>query len=53
MLFATTTTSGLLAAVGEVSSDTFTAILPYLYVAIGIPLAFFIVRKIIALIPKR
>jgi hypothetical protein len=53
MLFSTTTTSGLLAAVGEVSSDTFTAVLPYLYVAIGIPLAFYIVKKIISLIPKR
>lgn len=53
MLFSTTTTSDLMAAVGTVSSSTFTSILPYLYVAVGIPLAFYIVKKIISLIPKR
>jgi hypothetical protein len=53
MLFSTTTTSDLLAAIGDVSGDTFTAVLPYLYVAVGIPLAFYIVKKIISLIPKR
>jgi hypothetical protein len=53
MLFATTTTADLLASVGEVSTDTFTAVLPYLYIAVGIPLAFYIVKKIISLIPKR
>jgi len=52
MLFATTTTSDLLASVGAVSTSTFSAILPYLYVAIGIPLAFYIGKKIISLIPK-
>jgi len=53
MLFSTTTVSALLASVGEVSGDTFSAVLPYLYVAIGIPLAFYIIKKIISLIPKR
>lgn len=53
MLFASTTVAALTAAVGEVSGDTFTSILPYMYVAIGIPLAFYIVKKIIAIIPKR
>ena len=53
MLFGTTTTASLLAAVGEVSTSTFSAVLPYLYIAVGIPLAFYIVRKIITLIPKR
>lgn len=53
MLFASTTVGDLLASVGSVSSDVFTNILPYLYVAVGIPLAFYIVKKIIALIPKR
>lgn len=52
MLFATTTTTDLMAAVGGVSSPTFTAILPFLYVAIGIPLAFYIGKKLIALLPK-
>lgn len=53
MLFATTTVALLTAAVGEISGSTFTSILPYMYVAIGIPLAFYIVKKIISLIPKR
>jgi hypothetical protein len=52
MLFTSTTTAGLLAAVGEVSSPVFDNVLPYLLVAAGIPLAFYIVRKIIGLIPK-
>jgi len=52
MLFSTTTTSALLASVGEVSTATFTAILPYLYIAIGIPLAFYIGKKLLSLIPK-
>jgi hypothetical protein len=52
MLFATTTTSALLAAVGDISSSTFASVLPFLYVAAGIPLAFYIVKKLISLIPK-
>ena len=52
MLFSGTTTAGLLAAVGEVSSPVFDNVLPYLLVAAGIPLAFYIVRKLIGLIPK-
>ena len=53
MLFGTTTTATDLSAIGDVSSGTFTAVLPYLYVAIGLPLAFYIIKKIISLIPKR
>lgn len=52
MLFASTTTAGLLAAVGDVSTDVFTSALPYLYVAVGIPLAFYIIKRLIGLIPK-
>jgi hypothetical protein len=52
MLFTSTTTAGLLAAVGEVSAPVFENVLPYLLVAIGIPLAFYIVKKLIGLIPK-
>jgi hypothetical protein len=52
MLFTGTTTAGLLASVGEVSSPVFDNVLPYLLVAVGIPLAFYIVKKIIGLIPK-
>jgi len=52
MLFTSTTTAGLLAAVGQVSSPVFDNALPYLLVAAGIPLAFYIVRKLIGLIPK-
>lgn len=53
MLFATTSVASVLASLGEVSQDTFTGVLPYLYVAIGIPLAFYIVKKIVSIIPKR
>lgn len=52
MLFTSTSTAGLLAAVGEVSSPVFDNALPYLLVAAGIPLAFYIVKKLIGLIPK-
>jgi hypothetical protein len=52
MLFTATTTGGLLAAVGEVSTGVFDSVWPYLLVAAGIPLAFYIVKKLIGLIPK-
>jgi len=52
MLFEATTTSALLASVGAVSTDVFTSVLPYLLVAVGIPLAFYIVKRLISLIPK-
>lgn len=52
MLFTATTTAGLLASVGEVSSPVFASVLPYLFVAVGIPLAFYIIKKLISLIPK-
>jgi len=52
MLFEATTTSDLLASVGSVSTDVFTSALPYLLVAAGIPLAFYVIKKLISLIPK-
>jgi hypothetical protein len=52
MLFTGTTTGALLASVGAVSTDVFDSALPYLLVAVGIPLAFYIVKKLISLIPK-
>lgn len=52
MLFAATSTSALLAAIGEVSSPVFDNVLPYLFVAAGIPLAFYIIKKLIGLLPK-
>lgn len=52
MLFSGTTTSALMAAIGTVSSETFDNVLPFLYIAVGIPLAFYIVKKIISLLPK-
>lgn len=52
MLFTGTTTAGLLASVGEVSSPIFDNIYPWLLVAVGIPLAFYVGRKLIGLIPK-
>jgi hypothetical protein len=52
MLFAATSTNDLLAAVGAVSTDVFDSAWPYLLIAAGIPLAFYIVKKLIGLIPK-
>jgi hypothetical protein len=52
MLFEATTTGALLASVGTVSTDVFTSAVPYLLVAVGIPLAFYIIKKLISLIPK-
>jgi len=49
MLFATTSTSELLAAVGAVSSPIFDSILPYLYVGLGITVAFVLGRYLISL----
>jgi hypothetical protein len=45
MLFSTS--SNTLAEIGSVSSDTFSSILPFLYLIIGVLLAFFIVAMII------
>jgi predicted RND superfamily exporter protein len=52
MLIPATTTAGLLANVGSISTDVFTSAVPYLLVAIGIPLAFYIIKRLISLIPK-
>jgi hypothetical protein len=52
MLFTSTSTADLLAAVGAVSSPVFDNAFPYLLIAVGIPLAFYIVKKLIGLIPK-
>jgi hypothetical protein len=52
MLFPATTTSSLLASVGAVSSTVFDNALPYALVAIGIPLAFYIIKRLIGLLPK-
>ena len=52
MLFTATSTAGLLAAVGTVSTDVFDSVWPYLLIGAGIPLAFYIVKRLIGLIPK-
>jgi hypothetical protein len=52
MLFTGTTTTALLASVGAVSSSVFDNALPYALVAIGIPLAFYIIKRLISLLPK-
>jgi len=49
MFGATTTASAVLASVSEVSGDIFPDLLPYLFVAIGIPLAFVLGRYLISL----
>lgn len=53
MLFTGTSTAGLLASIGTVSTEVFDSIAPYIYVAAGLGIAFYIARKLIALIPKR
>jgi len=53
MLFASTTGAALLAAVGAVSSPIVDSLLPYLYVIGGLFIAFWIIKKLISLIPKR
>lgn len=52
MLFSATTTGGLLASVGAVSTDVFGSALPWVLVAVGIPLAFYVIKRLIGLIPK-
>jgi len=49
MLFATTSASDLLAAVGAISSDVFAGLNGWIYVAIGIPLAFVLGKYLISL----
>lgn len=48
--------SSLTAALGDISSvvqPTVTSVYSLVLLAIGIPLAFYLVRKVISLIPKR
>lgn len=52
MLFEATTTGALLASVGAVSSEVYANVLPYALIAIGVPLAFYLIKKVIGLIPK-
>lgn len=51
-MFSTTTAGALVASIGSVSTPVFDSIYPYLIVAAGIPLAFYIGKKLISLIPK-
>jgi hypothetical protein len=52
MFFASTTASALGAAIGTVSTDVMTGLLPYIYVVGGLYVGFWLVKKIISLIPK-
>lgn len=52
MFFATTTTSDLGAAIGSVSSPVVASLLPYVYVIGGLYVGFWLIKKIISLIPK-
>lgn len=47
MLFTSTTANDLMAGVGNVSTDVFSTASPFLFVFIGIPLAFFLLQGII------
>ena len=46
-IFSKTTTTGLLAAIGEVSSPVFTAVFPYLMLSAGVFIAFLIAQKLL------
>jgi len=37
----------------DMVSSTFTSLLPFVAIIIGIPLTFYVIRKVIALFPKR
>jgi len=50
-MISTTTVTGLMASVGDASTPMFDAIAPYVYVAIGIGLAFYFGKKLIGMIP--
>jgi Na+/proline symporter len=52
MFFATTSASALGAGVGTISSDVMTGLLPYIYVIGGLYVGFWLVKKIVSLIPK-
>lgn len=52
MLIATTTLTGLVASLSEVSVPTFTAVLPYVLLAIAVPLTFYTIRRLIGFLPK-
>lgn len=52
MLFAATTTGDLMASIGTISTDLITSALPYVLVAVGIPLGFYIIKRLIGLMPK-
>jgi hypothetical protein len=52
MLFASTTASELLASVGTITSDIYTSAYGWLVIAVGLPLSFYILGKLIGLIPK-
>lgn len=51
-ILGTTTATEVLASVGQTSGDVFTDLWPYLAFAAGIPLAFYLIKQVIALIPK-
>jgi len=46
MIIATSTTNEVFTELGNVSSEAFSGVLPFLYLVIGIALAFFIVETI-------
>ena len=48
-----TGTSQLASAIGAVSSGVFDSVYSWVLVAVGIPLAFYLAKKIISLIPKK
>jgi hypothetical protein len=51
-LLGTTTASALYSAIGGVSADVIAGALPYVYVVAGLFIAFWVVKKLIGLVPK-
>ena len=52
-LLGTTTTAGTLyAGIGAISADVIQGALPYLYVVSALFIAFWVVKKLISLVPK-
>lgn len=51
-LLGTTTASALYAGIGTVSADVIAGALPYVYLVAGLFIAFWVVKKLIGLVPK-
>lgn len=53
MFLPSSTTAQVISSLTEVSSGVFTSLYPYFLIAAGLPLAFWLVRKLVSVMPKR